>query len=273
MEDITLRVLRALSEVDAIYAEDTRRTLVLLRHHGIQKPLISCHEHNENARAEEIMDRVAKGESVAFVSDAGMPCISDPGERLVNACIKANIPFEVLPGPSASLTALALSGFPVQNACFVGFLPRKTKPRRELLMQLASFPGTLIIYESPLRVGATLAALSDILGDRDAALIREITKHFEETVHGTLIQLAGRYAETPPRGECVLIVGGAKEKPHATAGELDAMLQKLLSEGLSVKDAAKQASAVLFVPRAESYRRADALKKGAQLLNDHETPV
>lgn len=151
LEDITLRVVRVLESVSRIYCEDTRHTAALLNRLEIKKPLVSCHEHNEKERAEEIVRSVHAGEAVAFVSDAGMPGISDPGERLVAACIRQNVPFTVLPGASAALTALVLSGFPSRGACFYGFLPRETKERREAVAGLAAHRGTLIFYESPLR--------------------------------------------------------------------------------------------------------------------------
>ena len=160
MEDMTLRALRVLRECHRIYCEDTRNTGAMLSRLGISKPLISCHEHNEEGRAEEIAGRVAEGESIAFVSDAGLPGISDPGERLVAAFIQRGLPFEVLPGPSASLTALVLSGLPAKEACFVGFLPRTGKERREAVARLARHKGTLIVYESPLRVAETAAELA-----------------------------------------------------------------------------------------------------------------
>lgn len=260
MEDITLRTLRILNEADAIYAEDTRHTLGLLNHYEIKKPLVSCHEHNENARAEEIVQRILNGETLAFVSDAGMPGISDPGERLAAACIKSNVPFEVLPGASASLTALVMSGMKTQNACFVGFLPRSGKERRDMMATLAQHKGTLIIYESPLRVSATMRELYEIWGERDAALVREITKHFEETVRGTLSTIAEKYADVPPKGECVIVVSGAAKSEEITVSDIDSMLKKLLKNGMSVKDAAKQASAVLGIKKSDAYERANELK-------------
>lgn len=263
LEDITLRVVRTLSEADCIYAEDTRRSGALLKHLGIQKPLYSCHAHNEAQRAEEIAEKVKGGASVAFISDAGLPGISDPGERLVAACIRENVTFEVLPGASAPLLALVMSGLPVQNACFAGFLPRETKERRAQLARLARHPGTLLFYESPLRVKATLDELYQTYGERPAALLRELTKLHEEAVRGTLSSLAARYKEEPPRGECVLAVGGFSE---TSAGEAEPeraeeLLKRLLEKGVSAKDAAKQASAVLDMPRNEAYALALRLKE------------
>lgn len=253
MEDMTLRALRVLQECNAVYCEDTRNTGALLNKLEISKPLISCHEHNERARAEEIGDRILSGQAIAFVSDAGMPGISDPGERLVAHCIEHNIPFEVLPGASASLTALITSGLPVKEACFVGFLPRSGKERREAIARLARHRGSLIIYESPLRVSATAAELAEAWGDRPAVLLRELTKLYQEAVRSTLSGLAEAYAGKPPKGETVLVVAGAQEQ---TTGSLEETLSRLLSEGVSAKDAARQASVLLDVSRNDAYRMA-----------------
>ena len=264
MEDITLRTIRVLKNVSSIYCEDTRHTAALLNRLSIKKQLISCHEHNENERSDEILRRVRGGEAIAFVSDAGMPGISDPGERLVTACIREDVPFTVLPGASASLTALVLSGFPSRSACFYGFLPRETKPRREAVAELAGHRGTLILYESPLRVSATCRELAEALGDRPAALVRELTKLHEEAVRETLSVLAERYAETPPRGECVLVVGGAPDAPAASKEDARAMLSSLLARGVRAKDAAKEVSALLGTSRNEAYRLALEIKDGGE---------
>ena len=251
MEDMTLRTLRVLRECHRIYCEDTRNTGAMLSRLGISKPLISCHEHNEEGRAEEIAGRVAEGEAIAFVSD--------PGERLVAAFIQRGLPFEVLPGPSASLTALVLSGLPAKEACFVGFLPRTGKERREAVARLARHKGTLIIYESPLRVAETAAELAAAWGDRKAVLCRELTKLYEETVRSTLSGLAGTYAHKPPKGETVLVIAGAGDE--SSGASLEDTLKRLLGEGVSAKDAAKQASALLDVPRNEAYRMAMEIKE------------
>ena len=254
MEDMTLRTLRVLRECTAVYCEDTRNTGALMNKLEISKPLISCHEHNERGRAEEIGERVLNGEVIAFVSDAGMPGISDPGERLIAHCIEHNIPFEVLPGASASLTALITSGLPSREACFVGFLPRSGKERREAIARLARHKGSLIVYESPLRAAATAAELAEAWGDRQAVLLRELTKLYQEAVRSTLTGLAQTYAHKPPKGEVVLVIAGAEEQ-SGEAG-LEETLSRLLSQGVSAKDAAKQASALLDVSRNEAYKMA-----------------
>ena len=259
MEDMTLRALRVLRECTAVYCEDTRNTGALMGKLEISKPLISCHEHNERARAEEIGERVLNGEAIAFVSDAGMPGISDPGERLIAHCIEHDIPFEVLPGASASLTALITSGLPSREACFVGFLPRSGKERREAVARLARHKGSLIIYESPLRVADTTAELAQAWGDRQAVLLRELTKLYQEAVRSTLTGLAQIYADKPPKGEVVLVIAGAEEQSGEAS--LEETLARLLNEGVSAKDAAKQASALLDVSRNEAYRMALELQE------------
>ncbi|MDR0841287.1 MAG: 16S rRNA (cytidine(1402)-2'-O)-methyltransferase [Christensenellaceae bacterium] len=260
MEDITLRAIRVLRECAAVYCEDTRRASVLLKQLDIQKPRVSCHAHNEMQRAQEIAERIDAGEAIAYASDAGMPGISDPGERLVAYCIAHDVPFEILPGASASLTALVYSGLPTAEACFAGFLPRNGKARKDALARLGRQQGTVILYESPLRIADTAAALYAAWGERPAVLVRELTKVYEEAVRTTLGGLAEAYAQTPPRGECVLLVRGR----GAETGELDldATLLRLLRGGASAKDAAKEAADVLDLPKNAAYKRALELKQG-----------
>ncbi len=258
MEDITLRALRVLRECDCVYCEDTRHTGTLLHALEIKKPLIACHEHNEEARAAEIVEKLRAGAEIAYASDAGMPGISDPGARLVRACIEAELPYTVLPGASASLTALVLSGMDAQNACFAGFLPRTGKERRDKLALLSSHPATVIFYESPLRVGATCKELHALWGEREACLCRELSKVYEECVRGTLLSLAEKYENTPPKGECVLLVSG--KGAEAVQIDPEALLRELLKKGLSAKDAAKQAAVLADIPRNEAYALAMRLK-------------
>ena len=260
LDDLTPRMRWALESASLIAAEDTRVTQKLLTVMGISRPLISNHQHNEEARAPRIIERmIAENIDVAVTCDAGTPGISDPGERLVAAFIQRGLPFEVLPGPSASLTALVLSGLPAKEACFVGFLPRTGKERREAVARLARHKGTLIVYESPLRVAETAAELAAAWGDRKAVLCRELTKLYEETVRSTLSGLAGMYADKPPKGETVLVIAGAGDE--SSGASLEDTLKRLLGEGVSAKDAAKQASALLDVPRNEAYRMAMELKE------------
>jgi 16S rRNA (cytidine1402-2'-O)-methyltransferase len=206
LEDITLRVLAALREADVIAAEDTRHTRGLLDRYGVSAPLVSYHEHNEEARAAELVERMRSGDVVALVSDAGMPLISDPGYVLVRSCVAAGLAVEVLPGPSAALSALVASALPSDRWRFVGFLPRK---KGDLARVLSEPGGTLVAFESPKRVPATLAVLASIDPDRAVAVCRELTKIHEEVVRGTAAELAARYAEAAPRGEVVLVVAPA----------------------------------------------------------------
>lgn len=261
MGDITLRVLETLKAAEVIFCEDTRNSGAMLNKLGIKKPLESCHEHNESAAAERVMSLVRSGKPVAYVSDAGMPCISDPGERLVAACIENGIPFEVLPGASASLTAAIMSGLPTKRIFFAGFLPRENRERNELLAEIKRVKATVVLYESPYRVGATLKELLRVLGDRRAAVVREITKLHEEAVRGTMASLAERYAEDDPKGECVIVISGEGEA-EAQAETLDELLMRLLRDGMSVKDAAKQAALIMDVSKSEAYARANELRDG-----------
>jgi 16S rRNA (cytidine1402-2'-O)-methyltransferase len=203
LEDVTLRVLSALRDADVVACEDTRRTRVLLDRYGVKARLVSYHEHNERARAAELVERMREGAVVALVSDAGMPLVSDPGYLLVRACVAAGLPVEVLPGPSAAITALVASGLPADEWHFHGFLPRKKGELREVL---SSRDGTLVAFESPRRLPATLALLAELEPDREAAVCRELTKAHEEIVRGTAAELAARYADGPPKGEIVLVI-------------------------------------------------------------------
>ena len=210
LEDVTLRVLRVLGEADVIACEDTRRTRVLLDRHEIQAArLVSLHEHNERARARELTERVRAGEMVALVSDAGTPLVSDPGYALVQECIREGLPIEVLPGPSAVPVALVASGLPVARWCFVGFLPRKRGQRERMLADAAE---TLVAFESPRRLSATLEMLAHVDPQRPVAVCRELTKLHEEIARGSAAELAERYRERAVKGEVVLAVGGATRR-------------------------------------------------------------
>jgi 16S rRNA (cytidine1402-2'-O)-methyltransferase len=207
LEDVTLRVLAALREADVVACEDTRRTRVLLDRYGVSAKLVSYHEHNERERADELVGRMRAGDVVALVSDAGMPLVSDPGFVLVRACVAAGLAVEVLPGPSAALSALVASALPADRWRFEGFLPRK----KSELERVFATPETLVAFESPRRVAASLAVLSAIDPDRPVAVCRELTKVHEEVVRGAASELAARYASSPPKGEVVLVVGAARK--------------------------------------------------------------
>jgi 16S rRNA (cytidine1402-2'-O)-methyltransferase len=206
--DITLRALEVLKMVDLIAAEDTRHSGILLKHYKIDKPLISCHEHNEAMRTAQLVERLAAGGNVALISDAGTPALSDPGARLVRECIKRDLPFTIVPGPSAILTALIGSGFPTNNFCFGGFLPVKSGQRERELRNAAARDATSVYFESPYRLTKTLRAALDILQDRQLCVARELTKKFEEFRRGTATELLAHYEAHPPKGEIVLVITG-----------------------------------------------------------------
>jgi 16S rRNA (cytidine1402-2'-O)-methyltransferase len=207
LEDVTLRVLSALREADVVACEDTRRTRVLLDRYGVDATLVSYHEHNERARAAELVSRMTDGAVVALVSDAGMPLVSDPGYVLVQACVAAGLAVEVLPGPSAALAALVASALPADRWRFVGFLPRKAAE----LAEVFASPETVVAFEAPGRVAASLSVLASLDPSRPVAVCRELTKVHEEVVRGSAAELAERYAQAAPRGEVVLVVGGAPD--------------------------------------------------------------
>jgi 16S rRNA (cytidine1402-2'-O)-methyltransferase len=208
LDDITLRALEVLKAVDVIAAEDTRHSGNLLRHFEIRKPLVSYHEHNEAMRSQELAERLAAGENVALITDAGMPGLSDPGARLVKRCIEQNIPFTVLPGASSILTALAGSGFSLEKFCFRGFLPVKSGQRERELRAAAESTETSVFFESPYRILKTLAACAELMPDRQLCVARELTKKFEEFRRGTAAELQAHYEAHPAKGEITLVIEG-----------------------------------------------------------------
>lgn len=257
LEDITLRVLRVLQEADVIYCEDTRNTLKLLRHFEIAKPLQSYHDHSPEARAQKIADDVRAGRQVALVSDAGMPVISDPGFDLVNLFRRENLPYTVLPGASASLTALVLSGIAADRFLFEGFLPRKKKDLEARLALLDKERATAIIYESPHRLSATLDVFAKRWPERECAAVREITKRFEETVRGTTVSVRNHFNANAPRGEFVLILGGAVETETSAEDSLAqglALAKQLIQEGASTIQAAKEAAQATGLSKRTIYQ-------------------
>jgi 16S rRNA (cytidine1402-2'-O)-methyltransferase len=250
LADVTLRVLAALADADVIACEDTRHTKLLLDRHGVRASLLSYHEHNEAARANELRARIAAGATVALVSDAGTPLISDPGFALVRACLAAELPVEVLPGASAPVTALVASGLAAERWCFVGFLPRA---RRELEQLLTSTTDTLVAFESPRRLAATLELLAERDPARAFAVCRELTKLHEEVRRGAAAQLAAYYREHPPRGEIVLVCAGAP--PGAAARELAlAVLTQLIDAGARARPAATAVAKLTGLGANELYR-------------------
>ncbi len=254
--DISQRCREILESADFIAAEDTRVTLKLLNHLGIKKSLVSYYEHNKAYKGDKILERLLAGETCALVSDAGTPAISDPGKDLVRQCADAGIPVCAIPGPCAAITALCVSGQPTDRFCFEGFLSTAKKSRREHLDSLRSEQRTMIFYEAPHKLLATLEDMAAAFGpDRPISLCRELTKLHEEVIRTTLGQAVEAYAQTPPKGEFVLVLAGAPpvEKQSASEEDAAALVARLMEEGLSRKDAVKQAAARLDLPKNVVY--------------------
>lgn len=262
LEDLTARALRILGEVDAVVAEDTRHTRGLLTHFGISKPLVSLPAFDEAQRVGPLVERLVAGESLALVTDAGTPAISDPGEALVDAARNAGVGIVPIPGPSAVTAALSASGLRSTRFTFLGFLPRKGKARRELIDELKRTRATAIVYEAGNRTSETLQELAAALGPRRALVARELTKLHEELVRGPLPELAERFREGA-RGEVVLVIEGADETPvgHGLP-PVDETIRARLAAGERVKDVAKAVAEAYGVSRQEAYARALALRGG-----------
>ncbi len=253
--DLSPRAREVLSTVDFIAAEDTRVTLKLLTHFDIKKPMISYYEHNLRERGEYVLGRIVAGESCAVVSDAGMPCISDPGEDLVRLCRNREIPVEVVPGPSAAISALAVSGLITSRFSFEGFLSTAKKARAEHLDEVKDNPRTLIFYEAPHKLRATLADMLRVFGDRQISLARELTKIHEEVRRTTLGEAVEYYAANAPRGEFVLLITGAAPKvvERLTLEQAVAIAKDYAREGLSLSEAAKRAASETGYRKSELY--------------------
>ena len=253
-----MRALRILQQVDLVAAEDTRHTRKLLNHYDIKVELISYHEHNRYERGRELTERIAAGVKVALVSDAGMPGISDPGHDLIAAVVEAGLPVMPIPGPTAAVTALVVSGLETDRFAFTGFLPRKRNDRLAELEKLKSYPYTMIFYEAPHRLKATLKDMCEVLGNRQASVSRELTKLYEETLRMPLHSLLEHFTANDPRGEITLIVEGAGESAAAAtaaAVDPDELLRELVAGGLSKSEAAREAASRTGLPRRELYRR------------------
>ena len=254
--DISERCRRTLEEADFIAAEDTRVSLKLLNYLGIKKSLVSYYEHNKAFKGNVILDRILAGETCALVSDAGSPAISDPGEDLVRLCAENGITVTAIPGPCAVITALSISGLPTGRFCFEGFLSTAKKSRKEHLQSLIGETRTMIFYEAPHKLVSTLEDLAETFGnDRKISLCRELTKLHEEVVRTTLGEAIAKYTENGPKGEFVLVVDGAApvEKEVPTAEDAGEMVKRLMSEGLSRKDAIKQTAKALDLPKNVVY--------------------
>jgi 16S rRNA (cytidine1402-2'-O)-methyltransferase len=259
--DLSPRAADILARADAIAVEDSRVTAGLLRHIGIKRPMIPYHDHNAEGVRPGLIARMAR-EAVALVSDAGTPLISDPGFKLVRDARAAGHLVVTIPGPCAAVAALTLAGLPTDRFLFLGFLPPKEKARADAIAEVAGVRATLVLYESGPRLGACLATLAAVFGDREAAVTREITKRFEEAVTGTLASLAARYADAPPKGEIVVVVAPPGDAPPATEEDADAALAEALTR-LPVAKAAGEVAKRLGLDRKELYARALAMKDTA----------
>jgi 16S rRNA (cytidine1402-2'-O)-methyltransferase len=269
LEDVSARALRVLGEVDVIACEDTRHSARLLSTHGIRTPTISYFEHNEQHRTPALIERLAHGENVALITDAGTPAISDPGYRLVSAAMAAGIRVAAVPGPSAAVAAISISGLPTDRFTFEGFLPQRAGARRNAIAALKREPRTMVFFEAARRLAGTLEDMATALGaSREAAVVREITKTFEESVRGTLGELHARFAATEPRGEIVLVVAGATASATAevadttgeaitveAAGGVAITVEALCDAGLSLKDASAAVARLTGTSRREIYQQ------------------
>ncbi|MEN6370488.1 MAG: 16S rRNA (cytidine(1402)-2'-O)-methyltransferase [Armatimonadota bacterium] len=266
LEDISLRALRVLKEAALIAAEDTRVTRKLLSHYDIHTPMTAYHQHSKGKRSEEIIERLKSGEDVALVSDAGTPGVSDPGHELIALAIEEGIAITSVPGPTAMVTALVISGLPTAHFAFDGFPPRKESERKAFFRGIKPDPRTIILYESPLRLLSTLKSALAELGDRRAAVVREATKMFEEVFRGTLSETIARFTERKAKGEIVIVIEGAGTEEAATAPEAGAetveeRLKTLMDQGMSERDAVRQVAAEMKLPRREVYAAAIGMKE------------
>ncbi|MHB8220093.1 MAG: 16S rRNA (cytidine(1402)-2'-O)-methyltransferase [Acidimicrobiales bacterium] len=263
--DLSPRAVAVLDQADVVCCEDTRRTRVLLTAAGVagRGRLVALHEHNESERIPQVLDRVGAGDTVAVVCDAGTPAISDPGARLVAAAAAEGMVVSVVPGPSAVLAALVVSGLPTERFCVEGFLPRKGIDRRRRLAVLASEERTAVVLESPARLAATLADLAQACGDRPVAVVRELTKLHEETWRGRLTAAAATFADRPARGEVVVVLGGAPPPGAPSADAVADAVADRLAAGDGVRDAADAVAGTLGVPRRRAYQAALALRDGS----------
>lgn len=261
LEDMTYRAVRTLNEVDLIAAEDTRHSLKLLNHFGISKPLSSYFDHNQQFKGERILNALRQGRSVALISDAGTPCVSDPGYRLVRDALAEGIRVVPIPGPCAAITALSASGLPSDSFTFAGFPPARQTKRRAFLAGLASFPGTLLIYEAPHRLEECLNDMAEVLGERRIVVARELTKIYEEFIRGSISQVQEAISGGKVRGEVVILVA-AGETSREPGEPLEVILKRLMDrEGLSLKDAARRAAELAGVSRGQAYAEALRLKQ------------
>jgi 16S rRNA (cytidine1402-2'-O)-methyltransferase len=262
LEDITLRALRVLREVDLIAAEDTRRTRQLLTHYGIRKPLISYHDFNRRMREKTLLQELREGKSIALVTDAGTPGISDPGEELVLGAIQESIPLIPIPGPAALISALSVSGLPTESFLFYGFLPSRAAARKKWLASLKDRPETLVFYESPRRVGFLLQDAAQILGDRRVVVAREMTKVYEEVYRGSVSEVLERLGEEEVKGEVTIILEGCPLPPKAEASSIvEALKYYSRDRGLSMRESVHRVAEDLKVSRRQVYQESLKVKK------------
>ena len=262
LEDITLRALRVLKEVDLIAAEDTRRTRQLLTHYGIRKPLISYHDFNRRMREKALLQELRGGKSIALVTDAGTPGISDPGEELVRGAIQESIPLVPIPGPAALVTALSVSGLPTEGFLFHGFLPSRAAARKKWLISLKDRPETLVFYESPRRLGSLLRDAAQILGDRRVVVAREMTKVYEEVYRGSVSEVIERLGEEEVKGEVTIILEGSALAPKAEASSIvEALKSYSRDRGLSMRESVHRVAEDLKVSRRQVYQESLKVKK------------
>lgn len=259
LKDITLRALEILQAADLIACEDTRTSGVLLKHYGIKTPMRAYHTHNEAEATEKLVGELVTGKRIALISDAGTPLLSDPGARLVTAAIAAGIRVTPIPGASALLSGITISGLPAEHFYYAGFLPSKSTARRTMLAPLAAIPVTLVFYEAPHRLLDALADLRTVFGEREAAVARELTKLHEECVRGSLSDLIQHFEKTAPRGECVILVHGAAPAAAMDDDALDAALRTSM-QTMSTKEAVAHATKASGRARSDVYARALALK-------------
>lgn len=251
--DMTYRAVEILKNVDLIAAEDTRNTLNLLNHFDIKTKITSYHEHNKASKGRQILELLLGGKDVAVVTDAGMPAISDPGEDIVKLCIENNVEITTVPGPTAFVSALVMSGLPTKGVVFEGFLSAKNSDREKRLQELKDYKETIIFYEAPHKLLRTLEHIKSVFGDREMSISREITKKFEETVRGKISYVIEYFTENNPRGEFVLVIGGAEEKKEVYIMSVIEHVDSLISEGMDKKSAIAEVAKLRKIPKRNVY--------------------
>jgi 16S rRNA (cytidine1402-2'-O)-methyltransferase len=261
LEDITLRAIRILKEVDLIAAEDTRHTQILLSHYAIGTPLTSYHEHNERAKAQPLVERLRRGENIALLSDAGTPAISDPGYRLIVEAIRAGVRIIPLPGPSALAAVLSASGLPTDRFVFEGFLPAKKQERKAKLEALRSETRTVVLYEAPHRIKESLVDMQQILGEREIVLGREVSKRHEEFLRGMLRDVIAQLTDREIKGEITLVVHGATDESKVSDEELKEEIERLTAQGIGVKQISEMIGERYRLSKREVYQRALQLRQ------------